>query len=35
MKTVKGVEAIIHLAVKHHDFGISREEFFSVNVEDA
>ena len=28
---VKGVDWIIHLAAKHHDFGISREEFFSVN----
>lgn len=28
---VKSVDLIIHLAAKHHDFGISREEFYSVN----
>ena len=31
-KTVKGVEAIVLLAAKHHDFGISKDEFFNVNV---
>ncbi|MFH1288525.1 MAG: NAD(P)-dependent oxidoreductase [bacterium] len=30
-KAVKGVDWVIHLAAKHHDFGVSREEFFSVN----
>lgn len=28
---VKGVDLIVHLAAKHHDFGISREEFFAAN----
>lgn len=28
---VKGVDLIIHLAAKHHDFGISRDEFFAAN----
>jgi len=31
MKAASGVEAIINLAAKHHDFGVSRDEFFSVN----
>ncbi|MBL7074166.1 NAD(P)-dependent oxidoreductase [candidate division KSB1 bacterium] len=30
-KAVKGVECIIHLASEHKDFGISSEEYFSVN----
>jgi nucleoside-diphosphate-sugar epimerase len=30
-KSLKGVDLIIHLAAKHHDFGISREEYFAVN----
>jgi len=33
MEAAKGADAIIHLAAKHHDFGISREEFFEVNVQ--
>lgn len=32
MRAAKNVDAIIHLAAKHSDFGISREEFFKVNV---
>lgn len=32
MKATQGTDAIIHLAAKHHDFGVSREEFFNVNV---
>jgi nucleoside-diphosphate-sugar epimerase len=31
MKAAAGVDAIINLAAKHHDFGVSRDEFFSVN----
>ena len=31
-KAVKEVEAIVLLAAKHHDFGISKDEFFNVNV---
>lgn len=31
MRAAKGVDAIINLAAKHHDFGVSREEFFAVN----
>lgn len=27
-----GVDLIINLAAKHHDFGVSKEEFFNVNV---
>ncbi|MBF0522900.1 MAG: NAD(P)-dependent oxidoreductase [Candidatus Omnitrophica bacterium] len=27
----KGVELVINLAAKHHDFGISREDFFLIN----
>ena len=33
MRAAEGVDAIIHLAAKHHDFGISREGFFRVNVQ--
>lgn len=32
-KAALGVDAIVHLAAKHHDFGISRDEFFKVNVQ--
>lgn len=32
-KAAKGVDIIISLAAKHHDFGVSREEFFKVNVD--
>jgi len=32
-EAIKGVDLIIHLAAKHHDFGVSREEFFRVNEE--
>jgi nucleoside-diphosphate-sugar epimerase len=32
-KTVELADFIIHLAAKHHDFGISEEEFYKVNVE--
>ncbi len=32
MRAAQGVDVIIHLAAKHHDFGISREDFFRVNV---
>jgi len=31
IRTAKGVDAIISLAAKHHDFGVSEEEFFAVN----
>ncbi len=31
LEAAEGCEAILHLAAAHHDFGISREEFFSVN----
>lgn len=31
-KAIKGAEVIVHLAAKHHDFGISKDEFFNVNV---
>jgi len=31
-KAIDGVDVIIHLAAKHHDFGISRDEFFEFNV---
>lgn len=30
-EALDGADWIIHLAANHHDFGISREEFFSVN----
>jgi nucleoside-diphosphate-sugar epimerase len=30
-KAAKNVDIIISLAAKHHDFGVSREEFFKVN----
>lgn len=30
-KAVQGCDLIINLAAKHHDFGISQEEYFSVN----
>lgn len=30
-KAADGVDVIISLAAKHHDFGVSREEFFHVN----
>jgi nucleoside-diphosphate-sugar epimerase len=33
MKAAKGTEVIINLAAKHHDFGVSYEEFFNVNVQ--
>lgn len=29
----EGVECIIHLAAEHQDFGVSRKDFFDVNVE--
>jgi len=32
-RAAKDVDAIISLAAKHHDFGVSEEEFFAVNVE--
>jgi nucleoside-diphosphate-sugar epimerase len=31
MKSAKGVELVISLAAKHHDFGIKKEEYFRVN----
>jgi nucleoside-diphosphate-sugar epimerase len=30
-EAVRGVDMIIHLAAKHHDFGISEQEYFDVN----
>ena len=33
IKTMPGADCIIHLAAEHHDFGITRDEFFKVNVE--
>lgn len=30
-RAMKGCTSIIHLAAAHHDFGISREEYFDVN----
>lgn len=30
-EAAEGCQAVLHLAAAHHDFGISREEFFSVN----
>ncbi len=32
-KLLPGCEAVIHLAAAHHDFGVSRQEFFRVNRE--
>lgn len=32
MKAAEGVDLIINLAAAHHDFGVSRDEFFEVNV---
>lgn len=32
LQAAQGTDAIIHLAAKHHDFGISREKFYDVNV---
>ncbi len=31
LKAARGVDLIITLAAKHHDFGVTREEFFHVN----
>ncbi|TES92791.1 MAG: NAD(P)-dependent oxidoreductase, partial [Candidatus Cloacimonadota bacterium] len=31
LKAAQGVDMIITLAAKHHDFGVTREEFFKVN----
>ena len=28
---MEGVELVVNLAAKHHDFGVSREEFFEIN----
>jgi len=33
MKAAEGCDMVINLAAKHHDFGISREEFFLINEE--
>lgn len=30
-RTVNGTDIVIALAAKHHDFGVTREEFFNVN----
>lgn len=30
-RTVRGHDAVLHLAAAHHDFGIERETFFAVN----
>lgn len=30
-RAAEGCDAVLHLAAAHHDFGISRDEFFSVN----
>jgi len=30
-KAMEGIECVINLAAKHHDFGISREGFFEIN----
>lgn len=35
MVAAKGVDVIISLAAKHHDFGVSEEEFFAVNGQGA
>jgi len=32
---LRGADAILHLAAAHHDFGIARETYFSVNEEGA
>jgi len=32
VRAAENVDLIVHLAAKHSDFGISREEFFNVNV---
>ena len=32
-KAMNGAQLVINLAAKHHDFGISREEFFQINKE--
>ncbi|HRZ40162.1 MAG TPA: NAD(P)-dependent oxidoreductase [Candidatus Omnitrophota bacterium] len=31
MKAARGAEMVVNLAAKHHDFGVSREEFFLIN----
>jgi len=31
LKAAQGVDLVISLAAKHHDFGISREDFFLIN----
>jgi GlcNAc-P-P-Und epimerase len=31
LKAAEGVDVVINLAAKHHDFGISREDFFLIN----
>ncbi len=33
MKAASGADAIISLAAKHHDFGVSQDDFFRVNVQ--
>ncbi len=33
VKMMSGAECVVHLAAEHQDFGVSREEFFQVNVE--
>jgi nucleoside-diphosphate-sugar epimerase len=35
MNATKGIETIIHLAAMHHDFGISEDAYFDVNVNGA
>ena len=32
-KAMQGVDLVVNLAAKHHDFGISREDFFLINEE--
>ena len=32
-KAMAGMDLVLNLAAKHHDFGISREEFFEINEE--
>jgi GlcNAc-P-P-Und epimerase len=32
-ESIKGVESVFHLAAAHHDFGITEETFFDVNVD--
>jgi nucleoside-diphosphate-sugar epimerase len=34
-EALRGAEAILHLAAAHHDFGIARETYFSVNEDGA